>query len=616
MMSIIQFVVFYRINNIPHSLVLEMDKKPSFQSNEYGVISVNAYKNFTDKDEIIKAGANNTIRTNNYYFSTVTIQDNVKFEANSALGAYLESGSGGAIFTCFCKLQANKATFERNVASIGGAICGLASSYWISICTFTSNKAYKLGGAIYLHNGFREESLGAADIQQNFLISECKFNENIAQECGGSLSLDQVNAPYIEKSEFKKNFASLSGGALYAINLDNLKLFNCNFTGNNLSNNKQIHSDNLNKNFRAKNGFGANIRGGGAIFARGLKESQESFNLYTQNCIFKENKFNKSSNIDYNGGHCLMLQGIKWMSVNDCLQIPFETNIAGNYNITRTNEQKSCGNDAETIYSFPKYYTLASPKNLIGLESSTTDLPTPTKFTYYATPLIRNPHRNDEPKPNLEKFSLIHEIKPQTTRTNSPTRSNIPLAITNVPKDFPKATTKILTQMATFTNTFSITNTITTTVQESNGEFYYTFTNAQTTIEIQTITLAETYVVIFDEPAYQKQMDQQKSRRNMIIAIAAACVGLIVVVILIIIFLKKRSTKEESDQSVLSMDSEQVGKYMNTSTTTAVTQENPLWSSELINYDGDDPFKGDFQEQTKEGYFAATNEEMRDVDQD
>ena len=131
------------------------------------------------------------------------------FDGNKANGGY-----GGAIFiTNKTVLTIDGSTFKNNQANYGGAIYTKTTLNVIG-STFTSNKASKNGGAIYSNQGTKN-------------IENCIFDSNTAPYGGAIYSSDSVLN--INGSTFKSNVADYGGG-FYTT--DKLKLTNTKFIDN------------------------------------------------------------------------------------------------------------------------------------------------------------------------------------------------------------------------------------------------------------------------------------------------------------------------------------------------------------------------------------------------
>ena len=100
-------------------------------------------------------------RVNQYYMSSVKIKDGLTFSKCYAFGAGPATGSGGAIFLSYSSLTSSNGgiiTFTQNIASVGGAICTLASPVYLNPPPkFEENVAYKYGGAIYFQGVFEKK---------------------------------------------------------------------------------------------------------------------------------------------------------------------------------------------------------------------------------------------------------------------------------------------------------------------------------------------------------------------------------------------------------------------------------------------------------------------------
>ena len=138
--------------------LLQQEDAPSFLELPTSDDEVEDLEGRYNVDTTISANpAANTKRINEYFFSSVRIRNSVTFTSNYAFGAGYAAGSGGAIFVSYSCLLIDSGTvsFTSNQASVGGAICSLATGiYFVACPTFTSNVAFRYGGAIYFRGVF------------------------------------------------------------------------------------------------------------------------------------------------------------------------------------------------------------------------------------------------------------------------------------------------------------------------------------------------------------------------------------------------------------------------------------------------------------------------------
>ena len=99
------------------------------------------------------------------------------------------------------KVSVSNCTFEKNHATMGGAIHTSAAGTTLSNCTFYSNSA-ETGGGILIGDG--------AGIQ----MVDCKFNSNFARESGGAVAIRSTSKIEISHSWFLFNRTDGTGGAL------------------------------------------------------------------------------------------------------------------------------------------------------------------------------------------------------------------------------------------------------------------------------------------------------------------------------------------------------------------------------------------------------------------
>lgn len=153
------------------------------------------------------------------------IVTNCIFNKNTASELY-----GGAIDWYGFNATITNSKFEYNHADRGGAISIYENELaTVKNCTFSSNSADYLGGAVFWH------------ISPNGVITDCIFIENTAEH-GGALYTIASDELSLTKSIFIQNSAT-DGGALLLVTAEASKINNCIFDENEAENGKAILYD-------------------------------------------------------------------------------------------------------------------------------------------------------------------------------------------------------------------------------------------------------------------------------------------------------------------------------------------------------------------------------------
>ena len=167
-------------------------------------------------------------------------------------------------------------TIRHGSSSEGGAVwCFLGSPTFLG-CTFTSNTAFRRGGAIsitdevgprlidctFLHNHANEEGGAAYCWGTTTQFSGCYFEGNTAPG-GGALMNEQAN-PHVERCVFVNNQADVLGGAIYNRFGSRGSYQGCTLQGNRAVDGGAVHNDRSHPLFSACRiqGNSATNRGG------------------------------------------------------------------------------------------------------------------------------------------------------------------------------------------------------------------------------------------------------------------------------------------------------------------------------------------------------------------
>jgi len=117
--------------------------------------------------------------------------------------------------------------FDRNTATNGGAIYGRQNTTSVFGATFSGNSTSNGGGAIAVHSsGYLHFSVAASETCRTLFV------DNISQN-GGAIFNDSINEFAISGADFRKNYATSEGGALFVKNAAaQTVLSNVDFSGN------------------------------------------------------------------------------------------------------------------------------------------------------------------------------------------------------------------------------------------------------------------------------------------------------------------------------------------------------------------------------------------------
>lgn len=169
--------------------------------------------------------------------------ENVQFDNNQA--TYPVDGGAGGLYLWDSVALVTGCTFENNSCTGAGAalrcktsVNGNGGTSTIRNCTFTSNHAQRLGGAVATYRAsptfeqcsFNDNTaktyagavnvggiLATNSVMVTFL--NCSFNNNTAGIRGGALQVTQA-AAIIEKCSFSSNSAVLYGGGIAVVGVD------------------------------------------------------------------------------------------------------------------------------------------------------------------------------------------------------------------------------------------------------------------------------------------------------------------------------------------------------------------------------------------------------------
>lgn len=381
---------------------------------------------------------------------SVTLYGDTNFISNYAFGQSPSSGLGGAIFLSQSVLvfygSGSTHNFSMNIASVGGAICSIASSISLECTTFQSNIAYKYGGGIYFQGAFLKDN------DYNYLSPSVTligynnvFNSNSACEIGGAIAFSFGLQIYLEKIIFAMNKCCFSGGAVFCSGVDDIKFVYCTFIKNIVNaENTNIMSYPMKLRYEessttfSNGGFVRELpsrfkaRGGGAIcFISDAKKNlglpttettKEQRYLETNGCCFNKDSSTYTAVTFGNGaGHEILLEGYaKWKSYMDRMN-GIDKNLIhfgfANQYVSRSLSSIWDGNASEWVIfdyqgaansseiCYPTSITLNNSDPDLpdettisyaeisneGNDAATSSVPDPTSYTYVATPITRLP---------------------------------------------------------------------------------------------------------------------------------------------------------------------------------------------------------------------------------
>ncbi|EAY13659.1 polymorphic outer membrane protein, putative [Trichomonas vaginalis G3] len=365
-------------------------------------------KNY-DVDVTISSTYSNTDirRTFEYYYSTIHIT-NTKIENSQAFGSDTTSGSGGAICMSSCTMIASASEFKYCKAVFSGASCSISSDICLDRCKFTSNTAYRYGGAIHYQGSI---DLGNYANGNTFLCYSSEFISNVGSELGGGLSFATTSSVYLQDCKIQQNSAAFCGGGIYSCNTIYLKLFNTKVYSNSLT------YDSLTKiegsSFRPVKQGGKKmsntptlgIRGGAGICVITDYEVN-SRKLVSQffsqgNCYGGNTAGSKAYSKGQGAGHAILIDGnCRLQSMNDKFSytgkfdnVVSKTGEASSFPFIMQTVQNppSCSDMPSAIAaSDPTKTSLARLSNN-GNYQITSNIVPPSIYTYVATPISKLP---------------------------------------------------------------------------------------------------------------------------------------------------------------------------------------------------------------------------------
>lgn len=510
----------------------------------------------------IKFNESSNLLRKTYFKSAITIQ-NTYFQNNTAFGAHYAPGLGGAIYISECSLSFTNGTnynnCSKNDASAGGCICAIGSIVLLKDINFSKNTAYKSAGTLYFQGCSNDDKL---------TILNCDFSENIAQTVGGAISMAHAKDVFIQGCSFCSNSAGLSGGAINSASADYLIFDRCRFFYNKLVS-TQRNEMKLSENdiFKLANEIPRfRPRGGGAIFitSKTPKNNGTSNVDIFDSCFIGNSAGNHSTNLNAiddkkynhtaNPGHSMMLYGDVYVySVNT--RLDYGESLVGMHGNVQLH---SFGNDTCSsieddnfnIYDV-KAFSIEYAKTDITTESSTSNIPSPSAFTYHATPItatinvvnkrtqIFTDHTTFIKAPIYVDTTFTQPPPVLDEKVNASLLSNQTITLTNITINATKAT---------LTNTITETNTRTTISEKPKLTTTYTITQIITYIQFRTQILTYSAVFIIEPTPPDDQKKGEIFDAPTLIVISVICGLCILCVAMIGLYLYRKVRDKDLEE--------------------------------------------------------------------
>lgn len=547
---------------------------PSFQQNTDNNSISNDILETINEDVTLRKLTLSNGNVHEFLYCSIMIDSSI-FEKSSSIGKSHYSDAGGVIFTTFSQLVCDNVTFLSNVASIGGAIASISTKLYLITTKFTENMGLKYGGALYYTGS---ESDLPSDV---LIIQNSNFSKNVGLYLGGAVFLYKPSECSISKCQFSSNEASISGGCIFA-NYAKLYAILCRFESN------IVHNMNLEVIKNANLGTNAMIPRGGGSISFGAANSKNTYELLTQECCFINNSVtNGILFANGNPGDNVILDGsVIYTSKGDSIDIKKINTANSRYSIISkpivTLIDIENGND-KCNYSDEKNgivvnYSQPSPSN--SAKETINQIPSPTKYTYVATPITRLSFLiyspvNPSKKLNIPNISIPEyhpKISPRESSSSNDSTCSSSCSI---------SLTRIETDTYTHTN-------------QCNGN-----TNFTIFTWIKTETVISTYINIVTSDGIAIDGGSLTKNNIPLIIGISACVLIILIAIGItvaIIYKKGEITSSSTETYDNVMKVEQVN-YSN-DFTGYITNLNPLFSTQITG--DDDPFRQDFEEKNED----------------
>ncbi len=218
-------------------------------------------------------------------YSTISASLGTSFSNNNA------SECGSVVYSLDSTISVSLGTsfFNNHADEYGGVVFSSDSTICASFVTFSNNYARKCGGVV-------------RSISNTFLtLEDCNITDNHSNIGGGVMCINENSTLKAEKVIFKNNHALRSyhsddcgvGGVLQ-ISAGTHVFLNCNFTGNSADTGGVISITRRSYIKFEHCIFSGNtaITGFGSVI-----NSEDSFNVYIQSCLFENNSANKSGAI-------------------------------------------------------------------------------------------------------------------------------------------------------------------------------------------------------------------------------------------------------------------------------------------------------------------------------
>ena len=469
-----------------------------------------------------------------------------------------------------------KCNFEKNKGkSYGGAVVTkhLEIAY-ISETKFTSNKAGKAGGALFL------EGTPTNLISNHFYTNLCQKDEDIkyGENDEQIFSIKEMSAKGVR-----------GGGAVYFIETDNGddQLYtsrNC-FSGNAVLCAYNVCSD---------VGYDLEVLSGSQtefIKWASIDDSSFEYNSKNEEIVLYRVSQSPPDNCEEHEvpttSYSSPLESPSTTSVSFTETSYDEFLITPQPTIIKTREEFKSDiiSSPQTIeFSTPTFYTFYSPSKSVPIEpiSSSEFEPLESSSSEFE-PSSSSEYEPDEP-------SSSSEYEPEEPSSSSESEIIVPPERTLVPPaqtHSPVIVSPGFTYTFTFTTTYMWTNSLT-----------FTKTSIPTISNNIPITISETeiYIPIYTQTStlslyiYSDTVDNSSSNLPLIIGCAVGGFIVLLIIAVIIFFVVRKQKKEDSSQSSLVYLEETNTKEIN-DTSLAITMDNPLFSTTV---NTDDPFQMDF----------------------
>lgn len=313
------------------------------------------------------------------------------FENNTGFGSLLTSGWGGSLFLYQCQCDISGCKFSSNAAACGGAVSTLETNIYIhendgkgGNTIFVNNTAFLNGGALYC-NGLKDSGI-------TFIVNT-NFESNNASQTGGAIYIGIIKDLYVYNCKFSDNEAGHNGGAVMLRSEDDNDYFQpffsyCTFERNRAGEVNKLAKENntivLGGPINQRIDFeGRGCAGLAMIFC----------SLFTAHCIFNNNSQTNGRRLVLDvrdtlqgiSGVSMMLSNVNsWNSFHDCVPdyLTYTSKKTKPQIVIHRSESQNDCRDIPNFYQIPGTSPNSNRRNTVS------NVPSPTTFTYHATPII------------------------------------------------------------------------------------------------------------------------------------------------------------------------------------------------------------------------------------